>query len=140
VGGARAALVVAAVLQMWTPPLRVIDQGGLSRVDEARVVVARNQDEWAAAWRAHAAARPLPAIDWSKEIVVGVFAGSRTTGGYRVEILGYRREDGRTIVGYRETAPAPGALTAQVITSPFAIVTIPMQAGEVAVVSVGSRE
>jgi hypothetical protein len=129
--GACAAVLAAAMLQMWTPPLRVIDHGALSHVDEARSVVARNQDEWAAAWRAHAPARPLPAIDWSKEIVVGVFAGSRRTGGYRVEIIGYRAEDGRTIVGYRETAPARGALTAQVITSPYAIAAIPRQSGEV---------
>ncbi len=128
----RAALAAAVLLQMWTPPLRVIDAGPVSRVDEARVITARSQDDWAAAWRAHAPATPVPGLDWSKEMAVGVFAGSKPTGGYRVEIVGYRVEGARIVVGYREIAPPRDAISAQVLTSPYAIVAIPRQPGDVA--------
>jgi hypothetical protein len=55
-----------------------------------------------------------------------------------VEIVGYRVDEGRTIVGYREESPARGAMTAQVITSPYEIVTIPMQSGEVRLERLGN--
>ena len=124
--------IMAALLQTLTPPLRTIDAGAMSNIDDARVVTVHDQVEWSALWRTHAPDRPMPAVEWSKEMVVGVFLGTRTTAGYRVEIVGYRVEGGRVVVGYREAAPPRGAITAQILTSPFALAAIPRRAGDVA--------
>jgi hypothetical protein len=70
-------------------------------------------------------------VDWSREMVVGVFVGTVPTAGFRVEIVGYREEGGRVVAGYRETPPARDAITAQVLTSPFALAAIPRRAGDV---------
>jgi hypothetical protein len=64
-------------------------------------------------------------------MVVGVFLGSRPTAGYGVEILRTIGGGGAFIVEYVETAPPPGAITAQVLTMPYHLVAVPAHAGEV---------
>jgi hypothetical protein len=123
--------ILAMALQMFTPPLRTIDHGTMSNIGDARFVTIRDQAEWSALWRTHAPGKPLPAVDWSREMVVGVFVGTVPTAGFRVEIVGYREEGGRVVAGYRETPPARDAITAQVLTSPFALAAIPRRAGDV---------
>ena len=56
------------------------------------------------------------------------------SGRYRdaaVDIVGYREAAGALVVLYRETAPPSGSITAQVMTSPYAIATIPQRPGDV---------
>jgi hypothetical protein len=123
--------LVAALMQPVVPPLRTIDGGPSSQIHIERLAVARDEGEWARLWMEHAPARPRPSIDFAKEAVVGVFAGVRPTAGYSVEIVGYREAAGAIVVLYRESAPAPGTLAAQVLTAPYAIATIPHPAGAV---------
>jgi hypothetical protein len=126
-----AALAIAALLQMFTPPLRIIDAGAMSRIEEARLMTIHDQATWSALWRTHAPDKALPAVDWSKEMVAAVFVGARMTAGYRVEIVGYREEGGRVVAGYREIVPARDAISAQVLTSPYAIAALPRRDGDV---------
>ena len=108
---------------MLTP--RTVDKGGQSEVAAPRQVTIRDADAWAALWRAHAPDRPQPAVDFAREMVVGIFLGTRPTAGFAVEIAGYRLEDNRLVVTYRESRPAAGTLTAQVLTAPFHLAAIP---------------
>lgn len=112
-------------------PMRTIEQGSGSVIDEARQATARTAAEWAALWRQHAPDRPLPAVDFSKEMVVGVFLGSRPTAGFAVEIVGVRETSGGAVVEYRETRPSRDAMTAQVLTAPFHLVAVPKVDGAV---------
>jgi hypothetical protein len=64
-------------------------------------------------------------------MVVGVFAGSRNTAGYSIQIVGAEEQGGALVVRYTETAPAPTAVLAQVITSPYHLVAVPKFAGTV---------
>jgi hypothetical protein len=128
---AVAAAGLIALAQMFTPPTRTIDQGTTSYIDDARTVAIRDRVEWAALWRAHAPDKPVPAVDWSQEMVVGVFLGTRPSAGFRVEIVGYREEGGRVVAGYRETRPGRDAITAQIVTSPYALAAIPRRAADV---------
>ena len=130
--GAVAAMIVMAALQPLRPPLRAIDRGPRSQVSSERLVAVRDEAEWSRLWSAHAPERPRPPVDFSTEMVVGVFAGTRPTPGYGVEIAGWREAAGIVVVAYRETAPPRDAIAAQVLTSPFAIVTIPRHPGEIA--------
>lgn len=93
-------------------------QGSSSQILEPREVVVRSAAEWQTLWKEHSA-EPPPTIDFSRSIVVGVFVGSRPTTGYQVDITAVKGDGGLAVVEYRERRPAPGALVAQVLTSPF---------------------
>ena len=94
----------------------------------AREVVVRTAAEWDALWRSHLPTRQPAALDFSREMVVGVFLGSRPTPGYGVTIVSASEEGNVLRVRYRETSPPPDAILAQVITFPYQIVAIPKSA------------
>lgn len=113
------------------PMLRTIDKGAASNVDDAKTAVVRDAAAWKTLWQGHSPDRDLPPVDFSKEMVVAVFLGSRTTSGYDVTIQGTRVDDGKLVVEYHETSPPRDAMTAQVITSPFHIAAVPTRSGDV---------
>jgi hypothetical protein len=117
--------IVLGMQQADATPGRVLERGDHGNVDEPRQAVARTPAEWAALWRQHAPDRPQPAVDFAREMVVAVFMGSRSTGGFAVEIVSAREEGGAFVVRYRERRPPPGAMLAQVITSPYHIIAVP---------------
>ena len=80
---------------------------------------------------ARARTREAAAGDFTREMVVGVFLGSRPTAGYGVEIVRAREEAGALVVQYREGSPSRDAMTAQVITMPYHLVAVPRDEGEV---------
>lgn len=116
---------------------RTIARGSQSNIDAPRQAVARTQAEWTALWKAHDFDKPVPAVDFSREMVVAVFMGSRPTAGYSVEITSVDERRSATVVSYRETMPARGAIAAQVITFPFHIVAVPNRSGDVTFEKVG---
>ena len=73
----------------------------------------------------------MPAVDFSREMVVAVFLGSRPTAGYGVEIVRAVGNSGTLVVEYVETAPSRDAITAQVLTAPYHLAAIPKHDGEV---------
>ena len=75
--------------------------------------------------------RPEPAVDFSREMVVGIFLGSRPTAGNGVEIVGTRVDQAALVVQYRESRPGRGSVSAQVVTSPYHLVAIPARPGTV---------
>jgi PrcB C-terminal len=124
-------IAVMSLLQPDAIAVRTIDRGANSNVDEARQAVARTDAEWSALWKAHDANRPMPKVDLSKEMIVAVFLGSRPTAGYAVEIVGAEVKNGALVVRYRETRPAPGTITAQILTSPYHIAAVRKHDGDV---------
>lgn len=104
---------------------RTVDKGDQSNIDDAKQVVVRDAAEWRKLWQQHAPDRPMPSIDFARESVVAVFMGSRNTAGYSIAILSTTEGGGALIVKYRETRPAAGGVTAQVLTFPYHIVAIP---------------
>ena len=112
-------------------PLRVLEKGDQSNVDEARQVAVRTAAEWKTLWRQHSPDRDQPRVDFGRDMVVGVFLGSRTTAGFSVEIVSALVEQGALVVRFRETRPQSDRLVAQVITSPYHLVAVPHHSGEV---------
>ena len=128
------AMAVSMVLQAFTPPARTLEKGASSGIETARQVSLSTADQLTALWNEHGSAKPRPTVDFSKDMVVAVFLGTRTTSGYAVEIIGYRSASPGlkdVIVEYRETAPGRDAISAQVLTSPYHIAVIPKQTGTV---------
>ena len=119
-----AALVAAILMQGQDPAFRLIDRGGQSGIEDARRVVVTTPGQFAALWREHTQ-KPVPPVDFAKESVVGIFLGTRATAGYGVEIVSIERSASGTLVRCHETAPPPGAMTAQVLTFPYLSAAIP---------------
>lgn len=109
---------------------RTIDKGAHSQITSSREVAVRSAAEWDVLWRAHQPAGPHAAIDFSKEMIVAVFLGNRPTADYSVTIVSAVEEGSVLRVRYRETPPAPDAMTAQILTYPYQIVAIPKSAAK----------
>jgi len=108
--------------------IQTLVKGYRSGVHEPLQIAVRSQAEWDALWKRHASIetnppRP-PAIDFGKEIVVGVFLGEKPTGGHDVEIVSAEITDGLLWVSFKEKNPQPGAMTLQAFTQPFHIVRV----------------
>jgi hypothetical protein len=124
-------LVLAALLQSTPPPLRTVGKGPMSAIDSPRQVAVRSAEEWGALWKENGAGAPLPAVDFSREMVVGVFLGSRPTSGYGVEIVRAIGNSGALVVEYVETRPSRDVIVAQILTAPYHLVSIPTHEGMV---------
>lgn len=112
-------------------PVVTIVTDTMSQIEDPKQAAARTPAEWAALWRHHAGETALPKVDFGSRMVVAVFLGTRSSAGYAVEITGTRHDKGALIVEWRERRPEPGRVSAQVITSPAHIATIPKFAGEI---------
>jgi hypothetical protein len=110
---------------------RTVEKGEQSNIDEARQVVVRTDAEWTKLWQQHSPDRQRPTVDFAKDMIVGVFMGSRPSAGYNISIVSTFAKDGNVIVQYRESTPRPGTLAAQVLTFPYHFVAIPKAAGDV---------
>lgn len=87
------------------------------------------QEEWQKVWgeiNAGAVAPPaLPTVDFSKEMLVLVFQGSQSNGGYSIEVTGVEKEEEVVGVAVKEVSPGASCFTTQVITAPLHVVKIP---------------
>ncbi|MCU1385454.1 MAG: hypothetical protein JWL71_4151 [Acidobacteria bacterium] len=106
------------------PSARTIEKGDQSNMDDAKQVLVRTEAEWTRLWQQHNPDRPRPAIDFSKEMIVAVFMGSRPNAGFSTTITAATAAKGALLVRYKETAPAVGAVSAQILTFPYHIVAI----------------
>jgi PrcB C-terminal len=106
----------------------------------ARLLI-KDAASWASAWdqiAGHASLLPpLPAVDFSTEMVIVLAMGSKPSSGYGIAITAVARDQtGALFVAATETSPAAkdcGLLT--VITSPVDFVIIPRSDANVSVVS-----
>jgi VWFA-related protein len=103
----------------------------MSGIDRPQQSVAKSAAEFQTLWQQHAPGRPLPAVDFSKQMVVAVFLGSRPSGGFAVEITGVRGEGDATVVRWAERKPGAGQMASQVMTAPSFMATIPRRDGPV---------
>ena len=108
-----------------TPGTRTIAKGDQSNIDDARQVLVRSEAEWTKLWNQHAPDHQRPAVDFSKQMVVAVFMGSRPNAGFSTAIVSATATpSGTLLVRYKETRPATGAISAQILTFPYHIVAI----------------
>ena len=128
---AIAAFIFSSEGQPGPVDFTTIRQGGNSHIKEARTEVVRTSAEWTALWKQHAGEARPPAVDFSTAIVIGVFAGSRQTAGYTVEITRIEKQGDSLVVTYAEKGPGRDDMVAQMLTSPFHFVRTGAHAGPV---------
>jgi hypothetical protein len=126
-------MLLACAMQAGSakPPLETIVTDSMSQIEMPKQVAARTPAEWTALWRQHGGDGAAPRVDFGTRMVVAVFLGTKSSAGHAVEITGTRQDKGALIVEWRERRPEPGMVSAQVITSPAHIASIPKFAGEV---------
>ena len=77
---ALAAVLLAAAMSMTQATgsgPRTIEKGDQSNIEDAKQVLVRTEAEWTQLYRQHNFDKPAPKIDFSKEMIVAVFMGSR---------------------------------------------------------------
>ncbi len=124
-------LLVSAIQAAAPSPVQVVSREMMSMVDEPKQAVARSASEWASLWRQHAGTTAPPAVDFGARTVVAVFLGSRSSAGFAADITGTRQANGALIVEWQERRPEQGRVSAQILTSPAVIASIPKFAGEI---------
>ena len=129
-------LLLLALLQTTsttttTATMKTVDKGPMSSIDSPRQVTVRTPAEFATLWKSHAADRKMPDVDFTGNMVVGIFLGSRPTAGFGAEIVSAQPESGTLVVKYKETRPSRDTIAAQVLTSPFHLVAVPKFEGPV---------
>ena len=122
---AAALLAVTTMTQASGSGPRTVEKGDQSGIEDARQVLVRTDAEWTQLYRQHNFDKPAPKIDFSKEMIVAVFMGSRPTAGFSTAIVTATAAKGALIVRYSESRPSPGTITAQVLTFPYHIAAIP---------------
>lgn len=128
--GFLAACSVAGTGDMERMSFTTVDRGFQSGVRERKALVVKSEKEWRELWEMHssffAPAKPVPSIDFDKEMIVAVFAGEKRTGGYVIEItvIEEDRAKQQLRVVYRETKPPAGVMVTQVLTQPYCIVRL----------------
>ena len=122
-----ATVLAAAVSLQGTPvTFTTIAVGNSSQIETERHVEARTPAQWAKLWRQHAGDSKAPAVDFGKEMVIGVFAGSQPSAGFGVTIQRMEMRDGRLTITYRLRRPKADEMVAQMLTSPFHLVRVPV--------------
>jgi hypothetical protein len=112
-------------------PFTVIETGSTSGIREPRQTVVYDAAAWTALWRAHAGAgSPVPAVDFTHDMIIAVFAGQSTARTVAVSRIA-RQQDG-LVVWYvlRDTAPQSDGQRAG-RGSPFQIVRLARLPGAV---------
>lgn len=125
-------LILAIAMQAASPsPVQVISREMMSYQEDEKQAVARNAAEFESLWRQHAGPAAAPKVDFGSRTVVAVFLGSRSSAGFAVEITGIRLVGNTTIVQWQERKPGRDEVSAQIMTSPAIVATIPKAAGEI---------
>jgi PrcB C-terminal len=129
--GLLSLMLVTAMQAVVPSQVTVVSREMMSMVEEPRQAVARSAAEWAGLWRQHAGDKPLPAVDFGSRTVVGVFLGTRPSAGFAADITAVREANGVLVIEWQERRPQKGDVSAQVLTSPAVIATVPKFGGEI---------
>ena len=98
--------------------------GGDAPSFELATSAAQFENLWRRAYGTMLSPPPLPEVDFGRESVAAVFLGTRTSGGYGVEVHNVALEGSEAFLDVAVTEPAPGALTTQALTNPWVMVAL----------------
>ena len=103
-------------------------------VSETMLVV-RDQQSWQSLWSQMTAnqfpAPQLPAVDFTKDMVLVAAAGTRPSGGYSISITDAVESSGSVTVNVTITSPGSNCAVPTVVTSPVDVATIARRDGTV---------
>lgn len=98
-------------------------RGYYSGVTKSGEKVIDNLDAWQKVWKVvHKTVTPkpqLPPVDFEKQVVLAVFMGEKSTGGYEIKITSIKETDQALVVSVRATSPPADSFTTQALTQPY---------------------
>ena len=121
------------------PSFTSVARGDMSAQQTGKQVTVRTAAEWKALWKDHAPTAKMPDIDFAKEMVVGIFLGTKPSDGHEVSIVGVRSQDKDLVVEYVQKQPGRGTMAAQILTEPYHLVAVPKHAGTVRFIHVPEK-
>jgi len=105
---------------------------GALQYPESGGMVFRDAESWQGFWQNYCKAitgegkqLEAPEIDFSSQMLIGVFSGSKPTGGYGIGIQRVLEDSKKIVVEYVEKSPPPDAIVTMAFTYPCHIVSIP---------------
>src|SRR5688572_2081155 len=90
-------------------------KGDVSGQQMTKQVTVRTAAEWNALWKDHAPSEKMPNVDFTKDMVVGIFLGSKPSAGHSVEIVGVRTDEKELVIEYVHKQPGRGTMAAQIL-------------------------
>ncbi|HOO64589.1 MAG TPA: protease complex subunit PrcB family protein [Synergistaceae bacterium] len=105
---------------------QLLEEGFYAVRKEAGMVVAEGADAFQRLYEEDISPskRPPVMVDFNRYVVVALFAGSHSSGGYRLEILSARYENKELDLRYHLHTPKPGGMVSQALTSPYAVILL----------------
>ncbi len=100
-------------------------QGLSSGIGEPRQIVIRDAQAWAALWNEHQPGVPMPPVDFTRYMVVGVFLGARPNEGHELHIIDFKTLPDQIALEYQEFLPKEGVDYFQRLVQPYALKVIP---------------
>ena len=104
----------------------IIESGSHSGHSSLRYYVIQDAQTWADLWGEHVQfivePPPVPEVDFSENMVVAVFMGEASTGGYAIRICDIVDTGSFIVVKVEKTEPGPRCIVPMVLTQPYHIV------------------
>ncbi len=123
-------------------PLRVLLKSAFSRIQKPMEKVIRSEDEWKKFWAdasVNEPAKPLPKVDFSKEMVIVAALGRRNSGGFSIEITRVQKTDDKLKVFLKKRTPPKNSMAIQALTAPIHVVAAPSTSLAVEFIDAGTN-
>ena len=106
-----------------------------SGFEQPATLVVRTQQTWQSAWDQmyvnYGQKPPLPAIDFSREMIVIAAAGIKNTGGYNIVLTGASETDGVVTIQVLENGPGSNCGVTLALTQPVDLARLARRDGTV---------
>jgi len=112
-----------------TVEFTLLAQGTQSGVESQRFEVIRDEGALRSVWQAHAhattPAQGPPKVDFQTAMVIAAYAGTKSSGGYRLDIEKISQDGDRLEVSMVLTQPGADCFVSEVMTQPYVMATTP---------------
>jgi hypothetical protein len=108
-----------------TIEIRRLGQWTRTGIGESRRLVIRDANAWSQFW-SELGVGERPNVDFTRDVVVAVAAGQRSTGGFEIAVDRITQTDGELSVEVVERTPGPNCITTASLTQPVDVVVVPL--------------
>lgn len=96
---------------------------GLAALEQKELVT--NLDTFQKDWNLFRPGEPLPTVDFTKQAVVLLMAGTKPTPGYSIQVSRLEEKADQLVILYKVTVPPTDSVLAQILTHPWSMQFIP---------------
>lgn len=125
----QSAQVATAPVTETAVSFTVVDSGSFAQeVNERKNVAVRDEAALARLWKMVHGDQEIapPTLDFSKEYMIGVFAGEKSTGGYMIEVMNMTDLGDMRTLSITLTVPGENCAVSQAFTSPYQLIRVPV--------------